>query len=459
MATRRLGRYFFARWKGHLQVARAGRHTFHLAANDAGRLFIDGRKVVESLKRPGQSASAGLLVNEQSGDVALDAGDHELLLEFYNGENRDGVQLAWSFEGGQKSVVPPGVLFHDRTRSATLTAMSDARGRYRMPDAQPGRYTLRAHVKGGFANWDNGKEVLVEADKPLPNLDFTLPPFKQGRWKTLTHENGLASDVVFSVLQAADGTMWFGTDQGVSRFDGRTFSSLRPEEGLARGRVHKIEEDAVGQIWMAGEASLVRYSPRLLLRAYAHSPRRTGCHRIPLPPLPETKRVAFGSEHRKAFAITARHRKRLEARHLLHSLGKGGKDKRPHAGRAPRGTDGRGARMESRRPTTFSGTQQMTTDKVLQLDGKTGYAMIPPLALNGDTMTVTAWLRSEAVQRNTAHILSSRAAEEHVGTDTFGFYINSAGGDLHYNWLDSNESYDWESGLIPPVGAGFLSRS
>jgi hypothetical protein len=47
-------------------------------------------------------------------------------------------------------------------------------------------------VPGGFAPWENGREVTVEADKQLANLDFTLPPFKQGRWKTYTHENGLA---------------------------------------------------------------------------------------------------------------------------------------------------------------------------------------------------------------------------------------------------------------------------
>jgi hypothetical protein len=54
----------------------------------------------------------------------------------------------------------------------------------------------------------------VEADKPLPNLDFTLPPFKQGQWKSYTHEDGLAADGLFCVLQADDGAMWFGTDQG-----------------------------------------------------------------------------------------------------------------------------------------------------------------------------------------------------------------------------------------------------
>ena len=40
-------------------------------------------------------------------------------------------------------------------------------------------------------------------------------------------------------------------------------------------------------------------------------------------------------------------------------------------------------------------------------------------------MTVTAWVRSDALQQNSAHILSARAAAQQVGTDTFGLYLNS----------------------------------
>src|SRR4051812_19291385 len=119
---------------------------------------------------------------------------------------------------------------------------------FRMQSAPPGRYTLRAHVPGGFTLWEGGRELPVEAGKQLPNLDFTVPPFKRGRWKTYTHEDGLAGDSVRSVLQAADGAMWFGTEQGISRFDGRTFSNLAGEDGLPRGDVRSIAQDHAGRI-------------------------------------------------------------------------------------------------------------------------------------------------------------------------------------------------------------------
>jgi hypothetical protein len=102
---------FFARWKGRIRIGKDGDYAFHLAANDAARLFIDGRKVVESIKPSGQSANAPLEVNQKTGIVALKGSDHELLLEYYNATGRDGVKLAWTPEGGKKEVVPAAVLF------------------------------------------------------------------------------------------------------------------------------------------------------------------------------------------------------------------------------------------------------------------------------------------------------------------------------------------------------------
>ncbi|MEO7318197.1 MAG: LamG-like jellyroll fold domain-containing protein, partial [Chthoniobacteraceae bacterium] len=256
---------FFARWKGRIRIRKGGEYAFHLAANDAARLTIDGRELVESIWRKvagGLSQTAPLVDAYKTGAVTLEAGDHELLLEYYNDTGREGVRLAWSFDGGEKAVVPPEVLFHERAKPGPLTVMSDARGRFRFPSAPPGRYTLRAHVRGGFAEWENGREVTVEADKQLTNLDFALTPFKQGRWKTYTHENGLAGDAVVCVFQAKDGAMWFGTDQGVSRFDGRTFSSLPAEDGMPRGPIRRIEEDDAGRMWMGGPTGLVRYDPK-----------------------------------------------------------------------------------------------------------------------------------------------------------------------------------------------------
>jgi signal transduction histidine kinase/CheY-like chemotaxis protein/ligand-binding sensor domain-containing protein len=448
---------FYARWKGRIRIGKRGDYSFHLAANDAARLFIDGQQVVESIWPLGVlQATSTLLENEKAGSVTLETGDHELLLEFRNNSGRDGVRLAWSFESGEKEVIPPGVLFHEGAKAVPLTVMSDARGRFRIPNAAPGRYTLRAHVPGGFAPWENGREISVVADQQQPNLDFTLPPFKQGRWKTYTHENGLASDVVFCLFPAADGTLWFGTDQGVSRFDGRAFSNLAEEEGLPHGSVRAIEEDDAGRMWMVGPAGVYRYDPK------ARSPRVrafTTAEGLPSETVTALTRDKDGrlwvgtskglcyydpaaeKSGGKPFVSTAR-----EKVDRVKDLAPGGR----HGALV-----GAARLVETQRPAAFPPTQPTTTGKVLQLDGATGYAEAPALALNGNTMTITAWAKRDTVQQIPAHIVSARAAAERVGTDTFGLFVYPTG-DLRYSWLDSQVTWGWESGLTPPVGRWFF---
>ena len=437
----------FIRWSGWIRIPETSDYVFHLESDDGSRLFIGNREVVNN---------RGLHpMQERSGKVFLTAGDHELRLDYFNHSLAAGCRLSWSSAAIAKEVVPARVLFHEIAKPMTQTVMSDARGRFRIPSAQPGRYTLRAQVPGGFAAWENGREVTVEADQQLVNLDFTLPPFKQGRWKTYKHENGLAGDAVSCVFQAADGALWFGTDQGVSRFDGRAFSNPMAEDGLPRGAVRAIEEDAGGRIWMVGETGLFRYDPK------APSPRvRSFATADGLPPgnitaLARDKagRLWVGTSkglcyydpaaeksEGKPFVSTVR-----ETFDQVKDLTAGG-----HHG----ALTGAARLVETERPA--APPQTMVAGKVLQLDGATGYAEMPPLALNGNTITVTAWVKSDAVQRYTAHILSARAATESVGKDVFGFHVDDTGTDLRYTWLDSPETYYWKTGLTPPVGSWFF---
>jgi len=242
-------RIFYARWKGRIRIAEPGEYTFYVAANDTGRLAINGKLLVPAGPLPAVNTTR-LDDTEKSGEVSLEAGDHEVLLEFYNNGGRDGLRLSWSREGKAKEVIPADVLFHERTTLTPLTVIADARGRFRFPKALPGRYTLRAHVPGGFAQWEQGREVTVEADKQLANLDFRLAPFKQGRWKNYSHQDGLPSDNVTAVFQATDGALWFGTDNGASRFDGQQFSKVTAEVGLpSGGLITAIDEDGEGRMW------------------------------------------------------------------------------------------------------------------------------------------------------------------------------------------------------------------
>lgn len=64
-----------------------------------------------------------------------------------------------------------------------------------------------------------------------------------------TVEDGLPSNKVYSVTQDSKGFLWFGTDAGASRFDGRSFTTFSTAEGMPDKDVLNIYEDTRGRIW------------------------------------------------------------------------------------------------------------------------------------------------------------------------------------------------------------------
>ena len=66
-------------------------------------------------------------------------------------------------------------------------------------------------------------------------------------------EDGLPSNVVRSVVQAADGYLWVATAEGVVRFDGVRFAGFPTEQeaALARGTARALFAQADGDVWVA----------------------------------------------------------------------------------------------------------------------------------------------------------------------------------------------------------------
>ena len=64
-----------------------------------------------------------------------------------------------------------------------------------------------------------------------------------------TKQDGLPSNTIYSVLQDRQGFMWFGTDAGASRFDGRNFRNLTVRDGLTDNNVIAFASDSKGRVW------------------------------------------------------------------------------------------------------------------------------------------------------------------------------------------------------------------
>src|SRR5689334_14782324 len=77
------------------------------------------------------------------------------------------------------------------------------------------------------------------------------------RFTHLTSDDGLAQNTVEAILQDRQGFMWFGTVDGLSRYDGYRFITYRnnPDDtnSLSQNHIRDLFEDKDGMIWIGTE--------------------------------------------------------------------------------------------------------------------------------------------------------------------------------------------------------------
>jgi signal transduction histidine kinase/streptogramin lyase/DNA-binding NarL/FixJ family response regulator len=85
------------------------------------------------------------------------------------------------------------------------------------------------------------------------------------RFEHLSVEQGLTQESVLSIVQDTDGFMWFGTQTGLSRFDGYRFTNYRNILGdprsLGSDWVRALHVDPKGRLWIGTDGGLNRYDP------------------------------------------------------------------------------------------------------------------------------------------------------------------------------------------------------
>jgi ligand-binding sensor domain-containing protein len=103
----------------------------------------------------------------------------------------------------------------------------------------------------------------------LISILIFLLPFSAGAqsyyFKNYQVSNGLSSNTITSILQDKKGFMWFGTRNGLNRFDGTTFRIFRndPEDSLSLGSnsILSLYEDEKEQLWIGTYKGIYIYDP------------------------------------------------------------------------------------------------------------------------------------------------------------------------------------------------------
>lgn len=88
---------------------------------------------------------------------------------------------------------------------------------------------------------------------------FGVSRYDGNRFWHYTTEEGLAGNVILSMLEDSKGNLWFGTGKGITRYNGQYFEHFTGETGWRSEECKVILEDEQGYLWFGTSGGAVRY--------------------------------------------------------------------------------------------------------------------------------------------------------------------------------------------------------
>jgi len=105
-------------------------------------------------------------------------------------------------------------------------------------------------VRTGVPIKAKAKHVQIHHPRLSPAL---LPRFKDNALSNIQYldvDQGMISSYVFSTLVDNKGNIWFGTNAGLSMYDGTSFLHFTEKEGISSNIIYCIYQDKKGRIWL-----------------------------------------------------------------------------------------------------------------------------------------------------------------------------------------------------------------
>ena len=102
------------------------------------------------------------------------------------------------------------------------------------------------------------------------------------RFQRISLEQGLSQEMVQSIFQDSQGFIWFGTQEGLNRYDGYQFKVFTHDSAdassIAGNFIYDIKEDATGKLWIGLSANGVSVYDRdsETFSHYKHNPEQAG---------------------------------------------------------------------------------------------------------------------------------------------------------------------------------------
>jgi len=91
---------------------------------------------------------------------------------------------------------------------------------------------------------------------------FQLLPisvFSQGRWENYSREVALLNPSTLCSFSDSDGTVWFGHENGVTKYDGQNYTQITSSEMLESSIFFSINEDSDGNVWFGSSDGALQF--------------------------------------------------------------------------------------------------------------------------------------------------------------------------------------------------------
>ena len=119
------------------------------------------------------------------------------------------------------------------------------------------------HINGDMHTHDNVAALAEDAAGKIwcATVDSGVGQYDDNVWIVYnTATSGIASDSTRALAVDGNNTVWIGTNAGVSRFDGATWTTFTSADGLAHDDVRALAVDRDGVLWIGTMNGVSRYS-------------------------------------------------------------------------------------------------------------------------------------------------------------------------------------------------------
>lgn len=118
----------------------------------------------------------------------------------------------------------------------------------------PGRETVAAHGLAPHADNPDGMWVALEG--------VGLASWDGSQWRMVGATEFAPSNLIWTLYtDPVDGTLWIGSEAGVTRYDGLSTVTLGVADGLQSANIYAITRMPDGSYWFGGRTGLSRFQP------------------------------------------------------------------------------------------------------------------------------------------------------------------------------------------------------